>query len=105
MHHTKICRWFGLKKEAKHVRTRKVVVRHDGGIDGEPADSPEGLGAQRETRHPRRQCLEEKQKEEVRVRRGHYEGTAVVPSLDEGAEGGKGIWGSLPRSLVSRGAV
>jgi hypothetical protein len=35
-----------------------------------------GLGAQRETRHPQRQCLEGNNKEEVRVQRGHLEGAA-----------------------------
>ncbi len=34
------------------------------------------LGAQRETRHRQRQCLEGNSKEEVRVRRGHLEGAA-----------------------------
>jgi hypothetical protein len=35
-----------------------------------------GLGAQRETRHPQRKCLEGNSKEQVRVRRGHWEGAA-----------------------------
>ena len=76
-----------------------------GGFKGNLLSVLGGLGAQRETRNPQKQCLEEKQKQEVSAGQALEGGAHMVPSLREGAGGRGGIWGTLPRSLVRRGGV
>ena len=76
-----------------------------GGFKGNLLSVLGGLGAQRETRNPQKQCLEEKQKQELSAGQALEGGAHMVLSLGEGAGGRGGIWGTLPRSLVRRGGV
>ncbi len=57
----------------------KVVVRHDGRVDGEPSERLGGLKAHRTSQDPRSKCLEEEQNEEVSGRGGHFKRTGNGP--------------------------
>ena len=64
-----------------------------------------GLKAHRASQDPRSKCLERNKTKKLACGEVSTRALAMAPSLGEGVRWGRGIWGTLPRSLVSGGGV